>query len=126
MYVLVDKASNQPLYEQLTQQFIDAIVTSELSPGTKLPSVRRLSKDLEISLHTVNKAYAKLRELGYVSMAERSAPKVVETPPKQTAAWLSTQVEAFVTEMRRAGFSADEVKKEAETLLNKGGSSWKD
>lgn len=126
MYVLVDKASKQPLYEQLVQQFVDAIVTSKLEPETKLPSVRSLSRDLEISLHTVNKAYAKLRELGYVKMAERSAPRVAKTLPKQTATWLRDQTEAFVAEMRRAGFSAEEVKKEVETLLNKGGSSWKD
>ena len=126
MLIEIDFSSNEAIYIQLRNQIIMGIATSTIREGDSLPSVRQLADTIGVNMHTVNKAYAKLRELGYVSMAERSAPKVVETPPKQTRAWLSIQVEAFVAEMRRAGFSAEEVKKEVETLLNKGGSSWKD
>ena len=41
-----------------------------------LPSVRRLAKDLGINLHTVNKAYAMLRDEGHIVMRRGSGAMV--------------------------------------------------
>ena len=49
-----------------------------LQPGDQLPSVRRLASDLGINLHTVNKAYAVLRDEGYVAMRGRSGAVVAD------------------------------------------------
>lgn len=62
MIVEIDQRSDVPIYEQLHRQFIAAIAGDELSPGDSLPSVRSLAVDLGINLHTVNKAYALLRD----------------------------------------------------------------
>ena len=42
------------------------------------PSVRSLASDLGINLHTVNKAYAVLRDEGYVMMRGRSGAVVTD------------------------------------------------
>ena len=43
-----------------------------------MPSVRRLASDLGINLHTVNKAYAVLRDEGYIVMKGRSGAFVAQ------------------------------------------------
>ena len=72
MVIRIDQKSEEPLYLQIRSQIIAAIATGELVPGTALPSVRALASDLGINLHTVNKAYAVLRDEGYVLMRGRS------------------------------------------------------
>ena len=47
-------------------------------PGAALPSVRALASDLGINLHTVNKAYAVLRDEGYVLMRGRSGAYIAD------------------------------------------------
>ncbi|WP_291759364.1 GntR family transcriptional regulator [Bifidobacterium sp.] len=56
----------------MRRQLIAAIADGELRPGDQLPSVRSLASDLGINLHTVNKAYAILREEGYLLMRRRA------------------------------------------------------
>lgn len=72
MIITIDHTSTDPLYQQIYNQIIAGIATGELEPGTSLPSVRTLASDLGINLHTVNKAYAVLRDEGYVMMRGRA------------------------------------------------------
>lgn len=69
MLIAVDAAAAEPLYLQIRNQIVAGIATGQLEPGQSLPSVRSLASDLGINLHTVNKAYAVLRDEGYVRMA---------------------------------------------------------
>ncbi len=54
------------LYRQLYDQLRDAILSGQLSGGTRLPSTRTLAYDLGISRHTILLAYDQLRAEGYV------------------------------------------------------------
>ena len=47
------------------------IAQDRLHDGDSLPSVRSLAKDLGVNMHTVNKAYAILREEGYLKLDRR-------------------------------------------------------
>ena len=78
MIIRIDQKSEEPLYLQLRGQIIAAIATGELVPGQALPSVRALASDLGINLHTVNKAYAVLRDEGYVLMRGRSGAYIAD------------------------------------------------
>lgn len=78
MIVRIDQKSEEPLYLQVRNQIIAAIATGELEPGAALPSVRALASDLGINLHTVNKAYAVLRDEGYVLMRGRSGAYIAD------------------------------------------------
>ena len=78
MIVRIDQKSEEPLYLQIRSQIIAAIARGELVPGTALPSVRSLASDLGINLHTVNKAYAVLRDEGYVLMRGRSGAYIAD------------------------------------------------
>lgn len=78
MVIRIDQKSEEPLYLQLRGQIIAAIARGELEPGAALPSVRALASDLGINLHTVNKAYAVLRDEGYVLMRGRSGACIAD------------------------------------------------
>ena len=74
----VDGALEEPLYLQIRNQIVAGIATGELEPGQALPSVRSLASDLGINLHTVNKAYAVLRDEGYVRMRGRAGAVIAD------------------------------------------------
>ncbi|MEG0374138.1 MAG: GntR family transcriptional regulator [Raoultibacter sp.] len=78
MIIRIDQRSTEPLYLQLRSQIIASIAQGDLVPGDVLPSVRSLANDLGINLHTVNKAYAVLRDDGYVLMRGRSGAYVAD------------------------------------------------
>lgn len=78
MLITIDTESKEPLYAQIRDQVVAGIALGELVPGMQLPSVRSLASDLSINLHTVNKAYAVLRDEGYIRMKGRSGAFIAE------------------------------------------------
>lgn len=78
MIIRINQTSDVPLYMQIRDQLVEAIARGELVAGDGLPSVRRLAGDLGINLHTVNKAYAVLRDEGYLVMRGRSGAFVAD------------------------------------------------
>lgn len=78
MVIRIDQKADEPLYLQIRNQIIAAIARGELVPGQALPSVRSLASDLGINLHTVNKAYAVLRDEGYVRMRGRAGAVIAD------------------------------------------------
>ena len=107
MVITVDKLSDAPLYLQLRDAVIAGIASGELRPGDALPSVRSLAEDLGINLHTVNKAYATLRDEGYVIMLGRRGAYVADAPANPTAGMDEAALEAalakLATEFKASG-----------------------
>ena len=64
--IVVSNKASQPLYEQIASQIKAAIISGELQAGEAIPSVRSLAKSLQISILTVQKAYATLQEDGFI------------------------------------------------------------
>lgn len=62
----LDGNSHRPLYLQLYDYIKNAILTKEIVPGEKLPSLRNLSDALGVSLTTVDLAYSQLSVEGYI------------------------------------------------------------
>lgn len=107
MVITVDKLSSAPLYLQLRDSVIAGIAAGELRPGDALPSVRSLAEDLGINLHTVNKAYATLRDEGYVIMLGRRGAYVADAPADPAAGMGEAALEAslakLATEFKASG-----------------------
>ncbi|MGC8663730.1 MAG: GntR family transcriptional regulator [Thermoplasmata archaeon] len=68
MFIKIELNSERPIYVQIYDQIVGAIASGELKEGTIIPSARKLSKDLGVNFHTVNKAYDILREKGFLFM----------------------------------------------------------
>jgi DNA-binding transcriptional regulator YhcF (GntR family) len=71
MIIKIDFNSEEAIYTQLCNQIIFGIATAELCEGDSLPSVRQLADEIGINMHTVNKAYAVLREEGIIHLDRR-------------------------------------------------------
>ena len=52
----LDTQSRTPIYEQLKAQITELVVIGALEPGSQLPSVRSLARDLGGNPNTVQKA----------------------------------------------------------------------
>lgn len=61
-----------PLYIQLYSYIRDAILCNDILPGDKLPSLRVLSKALNLSITTVELAYNQLLVEGYINSRPQS------------------------------------------------------
>jgi len=68
----IDFNSQEAIYVQLRNQIVMLIAQNRLQDGDSLPSVRNLATKLGVNMHTVNKAYAMLRQEGYLKLDRRS------------------------------------------------------
>lgn len=62
----ISNSSGDPIYEQITSQIKNAIMSGELSEGDALPSMRLLAKELRISVITTKRAYEELENDGFI------------------------------------------------------------
>lgn len=67
MTIFISQSSSTPIYAQIESQIRDQILSGTLSPGTALPSMRTLAKDLRVSVITVQKAYENLTRDGFIT-----------------------------------------------------------
>ena len=67
----IDFNSDEALYLQICNRVILGIASDEIQEGDSLPSVRQLADSIGINMHTVNKAYAMLRQEGFVKIDRR-------------------------------------------------------
>jgi GntR family transcriptional regulator/MocR family aminotransferase len=74
--------SNAPLYQALYVHIRAAILSGELTRGTKLPSTRALAEELNISRNTVLNAYRQLLAEGYLEGKEGSGTFVAHVLPE--------------------------------------------
>ena len=86
MVIEIDFNSEEAIYIQLTNQIIMGIATSRLREGDVLPSVRQLADTVGINMHTVNKAYAVLREEGLIRLDRRRGAVIAINVDKMRAA----------------------------------------
>ncbi|WP_019027337.1 PLP-dependent aminotransferase family protein [Colwellia piezophila] len=69
---LLDKSSSAYLYQQVIDFIEHQQKIGALQPGDKLPSLRKLSRQFEISVPTVKQAYIELERQGRVSARPQS------------------------------------------------------
>ena len=71
MLIEIDFNSDEAIYVQLQNQIIMGIAMDMIREGDALPSVRQMADDVGINMHTVNKAYAVLKQEGYIKLDRR-------------------------------------------------------
>ena len=87
------KAPGVSLYEALYRCIRADILSGKLASGTKLPSKRALAANLEVSKITVETAYSRLLEEGYIRSAEKVGYFVEAIHPSTAAAASAFQPE---------------------------------
>ena len=57
MKIKISNLSSIPIYQQIASEIRNKILSNELISNTQLPSIRALSKELEVGIITIKKAY---------------------------------------------------------------------
>lgn len=70
MYIHIDYSSGEPICRQVVSQIKLLLVTGEIKPGDRLPSIRELSKELRINPTTVSRIYTELSHQGVVTLRQ--------------------------------------------------------
>jgi GntR family transcriptional regulator len=100
------------LYEQVVYAARKAIVSGQLRPGDAFPSVRQLSKELQINPNTAHKVIVALTNEGLLEIRP-GLGALVAALPKATAAassrLLGRELEALVVEAKKLGMRLDDV-----------------
>ena len=66
MDIVLSNSSDKPIYEQITGQIKEAILTGKLVSGDAMPSIRALANDLHVSVITTKRAYTDLEAEGFI------------------------------------------------------------
>ena len=66
MKIIISNSSPDPIYEQIKKQIKSQIINGELEEGQSLPSIRKLAKELQISVITTKRAYEDLEKEGFI------------------------------------------------------------
>lgn len=66
MDIIISNSTRKPIYEQITSQIKQMIMTGELKSGESISSMRSLAKSLHISVITVQRAYEDLQRDGFI------------------------------------------------------------
>jgi len=65
--ILISNSSDKPLYQQIKEQIIDAILKGELTEGNPLPSIRSFANDIKVSVLTIRRVYDELEQEGFTT-----------------------------------------------------------
>ena len=66
MDIIISNSSGKPIYEQITSQIKEMIMSGTLKAGDALPSMRTLAQSLRISIITTKRAYEELEKDGFI------------------------------------------------------------
>lgn len=66
MKIVISNSASEPIYEQICHQIKAQIISGDLTGGDELPSIRKLAKELQISVITTKRAYDELEKEGFI------------------------------------------------------------
>lgn len=114
----IDLKPGLPVAEQILFAVKRAVVTGQLRPGDKFPSVRALSQELKVNPNTAHKVVAALVSEGVLITTPAVGSIVAEReagPRKERAELLGAEVERIVVEAKKLGLELDDVQQSVES-----------
>lgn len=110
---VIDIKSHRSIQEQIVDNFKELIVTNILKPDDKFPSVRELSKTLAINPNTVQKAYSKLEEEGFLYVVKGKGSYVSDVKKrsvdKESVEQIKKYLKDSIDKLYYLGLSVDEI-----------------
>ncbi|AKI97979.1 GntR family transcriptional regulator [Kosmotoga pacifica] len=76
--IIISSTNPDPFYKQIKDQIKREIISGRLKPNTRLPSVRALAKELNVSVITTKRAYADLEKEGLITTHQGQGTYVAE------------------------------------------------
>ncbi|MBT1163915.1 GntR family transcriptional regulator [Bifidobacterium felsineum] len=117
MKLIISSVSGEPIYEQIKNQIRASVLNGELQAGEALPSLRKLAKELRISVLTVTRAYNELADEGVVQNIQGKGTFVMDKGNELMRNQLESQARESLAEAVRAAKAADIPLADLETML---------
>lgn len=119
--IKIDKRSSVPIFVQLQNHFKYLVATGHISPGERLPSVRKLAKALEINPNTVDRAYVTLEQEGFISIEKGRGTFVKDVadhlPLEESKKQFESLAKEFINSAFKLGFKPDQIIAEIQKLM---------
>jgi len=119
--LIISNSSNRPIYEQITTQIKELILTGELQPGQKLPSIRALANGLRISAITTKRAYTDLEAQGFIETVQGKGSFVtggnVELLREERRRQIEQRLMRLVDDARSADIGDDELREMMDLIM---------
>lgn len=120
MEIIISNSSDKPIYEQISSQIKNAILSGELSTGQALPSIRSLASDLNVSVITTKRAYSDLETLGFIETRQGKGSFVtggnLELLREEQLRHIESLLQEALSEAETAGVSLPELHDILDTL----------
>ncbi len=101
-------SSGMPLYPQIVDTIVCAILSGEIAPGEKLPGVRELAMEAAVNPNTMQRAMAELESRGLVA-TQRTAGRIVtndtEVIESERSKAAHAEVSKYLRNMESLGYS---------------------
>jgi GntR family transcriptional regulator len=114
MKIIISNSSPDPIYEQIKKQIKSQIISGELDEGQTLPSIRKLAKELQISVITTKRAYEDLEREGFIDTVTGKGSFVAaqnkEFLREKRMKIVEDKLGEAVSEARMLGIGIDELK----------------
>ena len=107
MKLIISSVSGEPIYEQIKDQIRAAVLSGELAAGEALPSLRKLAKELRISVLTVTRAYNELADEGIVENIQGKGTFVMSQGTELMKRRARTRIQRIFDETCTAAKAAD-------------------
>lgn len=120
MDIILSNSSGKPIYEQISDQVKEQVMTGALTAGDALPSMRLLAKELRISVITTKRAYEELERDGFLENVPGKgcfvAPQNRELLREARLRRVEEMLSQAVDEARKGGFSLEELQEMLDIL----------
>jgi GntR family transcriptional regulator len=77
----IDPSDATPIWSQIEEGLRRLVASGALAPGSVVPSVRDLAKDLRVNPATVAKAFQRLTDAGVLTVRRGDGTYVADAPP---------------------------------------------
>ena len=111
----IDTLSPVPIYWQIAASVRRAIVSGALERGAKLPASRDLARELDVNMHTVQRAYSELRDEGLLELRPGRGAIVARTDVSPSAR-LGSLIREVLREAETEGLSPGDLTKLMEAM----------
>lgn len=123
MLLDLDFSGDTPIYQQIRNQIVVGIASGQLKNGEKLPTIRALADEAGVNMMTVNKAYAMLKQEGYITADRRGGTVVSGTAADGASELTPASQEALrviISEAKLSGMSAEQFLATCKKLVSEG------
>ena len=105
MDIIISNSSGRPIYDQISEQIKEKILTGQLEEGEALPSMRLLAIELRISVITTKRAYEELERDGFIVTMTGKGSFVAEKNTEAVREEYLKRIEEHIGEIVRLSVS---------------------